>query len=147
MPMAAWAGFSDDELQRMQQKGEPNESVTASLGRGRRSATTNRSRQQLQREKALQMTAKTKAALSESPLSPEQQLQPAPPQASSPCQTNPEAVPKQDLPQEDQDPVHLDSTDPAGAVKELEKQEVELLTREEPPAASSVGAAHDGREE
>ncbi|TSN30224.1 RAB6-interacting golgin [Bagarius yarrelli] len=124
--MAAWAGFSDEELRRMQQK-EHSESVTSSIGRGRRSTATNRSRQQLQREKALQMAAKNKAALSESPLSPEQQLQPPSPpplQASPPIsssQTNPEKVPKQDL--QEQDP---DYRDPTAAVKELEKQEVEL---------------------
>ncbi|XP_017312158.1 RAB6-interacting golgin isoform X2 [Ictalurus punctatus] len=119
--MASWAGFSEEELRRMQQK---DESVGASFGRGRRSAPTNRSRQQLQREKALQMAAKHKAALSGSAISPEQQLQPSTPPA--PCQTNPDKVPKQELQQAEPEPGPLDSEDPPSAVKELDKQEVEL---------------------
>lgn len=102
------------------------ESVVASFGRGRRSAPTNRSRQQLQREKALQMAAKQKAALSDTPLSPEQQLQPAP--SPDPRQTNPNTVPKQELQQpEPETTVTLNSEDPLATVKELDKQEVELL--------------------
>lgn len=79
------------------------------------------------------MAAKSKAALSDSPLCPEQQLQPAPPSAlppSSPdasCQTNPNKVPKQDVHQAEPDPAQPDSEDPAAPVKELDKQEVELL--------------------
>ncbi|KAG7316777.1 hypothetical protein KOW79_020318 [Hemibagrus wyckioides] len=131
--MAAWAGFSEEELRRIQQKGEPNESVAASLGRGRRSAATNRSRQQLQRERALQMAARNTAPLSDSPLSPEQQLQPAPspapaqPPPPASCQAIPDNIPKHDVHQEEPDPVQLSSEDPAAAaVKELDKQEVEL---------------------
>ncbi|KAI5090400.1 RAB6-interacting golgin [Silurus meridionalis] len=126
--MAAWAGFSEEELRRIQQKGEPNENVMASLGRGRRSAPTNRSRQQLQREKALQMAAKQKATLVDSPLPPEQQLQPAPPPPPTPpasCPTNPDILPKQDIKQAEPDSVTPNPEDPA-AVKELDKQEVEL---------------------
>ncbi|KAK3516749.1 hypothetical protein QTP70_022540 [Hemibagrus guttatus] len=125
--MAAWAGFSEEELRRIQQKGEPNESIAASLGRGRRSAATNRSRQQLQREKALQMAAKNKATPGDSLLSPEQQLQPAPLPAPPPasCQANPDKIPKHDVQQAESDPVKLTSEDPA-VVKELDKQEVEL---------------------
>ncbi|XP_027019134.1 RAB6-interacting golgin [Tachysurus fulvidraco] len=130
--MAAWAGFSEEELRRIQQKGDPNESVSASLGRGRRSAATNRSRQQLQREKALQMAARNKANPGDCLLSPEQQLlHPAPPPAPSPApspaprQTNPDKAPHPDVHQEP-DPVPLNSQDPSAAVKELDKQEVEL---------------------
>ncbi|KAI5619972.1 RAB6-interacting golgin [Silurus asotus] len=126
--MAAWAGFSEEELRRIQQKGEPNETVMASLGRGRRSAPTNRSRQQLQREKALQMAAKQKATFVDSPLPPEQQLQPAPPPPPTPpasCPTNPDILPKQDIKQAEPDSVTPNPEDPA-AVKELDKQEVEL---------------------
>ncbi|MCJ8743522.1 hypothetical protein PDJAM_G00094920 [Pangasius djambal] len=129
--MASWAGFSEEELRRIQQKGEANESAVASVGRGRRSAPTNRSRQQLQREKALHMAAKQKAALGDSALSPEQQLQPAPvpppaPPPAPPHQTTPDKVPKQELQQEEPGSVPLDSEDPPTAVKELDKQEVEL---------------------
>ncbi|GAA6105099.1 RAB6-interacting golgin [Tachysurus ichikawai] len=126
--MAAWAGFSEEELRRIQQKGEPNESVSASLGRGRRSAATNRSRQQLQREKALQMAARNKANSGDCLLSPEQQLHPAPPPAPSPAprQTNPDKAPNPDVHQAEPDPVPLNSQDPSAAVKELDKQEVEL---------------------
>lgn len=117
-----------------------DESGAASLGRGRRSAATNRSRQQLQRERALHMAARHTAPLSDSPLSPEQQLQPTasptppsaptqpPPPAS--CQAIPDKIPKHDVHQEEPDPVQLSSEDPAAAaaaVKELDKQEVELL--------------------
>lgn len=103
------------------------ESVAASFGRGRRSAPTNRSRQQLQREKALHMAAKQKAALGDSPLSPEQQLQPAPSPAPTPApnQTHPDEVPKQEPQQAEAETVP--SEDPGSAVKELDKQEVELL--------------------
>lgn len=98
--------------------------MAASFGRGRRSAPTNRSRQQLQREKALQMAAKHKASLGDSPLAPEQQLQPAPP-SSPPSHTHPETVPKQEFPQAEPEP---GSEDPGtAAVRELDKQEVELL--------------------
>lgn len=71
------------------------------------------------------MAAKHKAALSGSAISPEQQLQPSTPPA--PCQTNPDKVPKQELQQAEPEPGPLDSEDPPSAVKELDKQEVELL--------------------
>ncbi|KAF4070966.1 hypothetical protein AMELA_G00279540 [Ameiurus melas] len=119
--MASWAGFSEEELRRMQQK---DESVGAAFGRGRRSAPTNRSRQQLQREKALQMAAKHKAALSDSAISPEQQLQPATQPAA--CPTNPDKVPKQESQQAEPEAGPLDSEGPPSAVKELDKQKVEL---------------------
>lgn len=110
-----------------------DENVAASFGRGRRSAATNRSRQQLQREQALLTAAKQKAALGGSPLSPKQQLQPAltsaPPPAltSAPPPPSSDKVPKQDLQQVEPETVTIDSEDPPSAVKELDKQEVELL--------------------
>lgn len=82
------------------------------------------------------MAARNTAPLSDSPLSPEQQLQPTPSPAPSPvpaqppppasCQAIPDKIPKHDVHQEEPDPVQLSSEDPA-AVKELDKQEVELL--------------------
>lgn len=71
--MSGWAGFSEAELRRIQQKGECRQAgrVTAQwplltgsppaepppAARGRRAAPAARSRQQIQREKALQMAA------------------------------------------------------------------------------------------
>ncbi|XP_066533152.1 RAB6-interacting golgin [Hoplias malabaricus] len=132
--MSSWAGFSDEELRRLQQKEEHNDAaVRASLGRGRRSAPTNRSRQQLQRERALQVATKQNDG-SGSLLSPEQQLKPPPPPlqpspnttASSkvseprnkgPNPSEPETVKHESEPQPEDPPV---------MIKELDKVEVEL---------------------
>ncbi|XP_028823726.1 RAB6-interacting golgin isoform X2 [Denticeps clupeoides] len=51
--MSSWAGFTDDELRRIQEKDPPVHG--AARGRGRKAAPTNRTR--LQREKALQLPA------------------------------------------------------------------------------------------
>ncbi|KAJ4943039.1 hypothetical protein JOQ06_005548 [Pogonophryne albipinna] len=51
--MSGWAGFSDEELRKMQ----PKDAMAAVAARGRKPAPANRSRQQIQREKALQMAA------------------------------------------------------------------------------------------
>ncbi|XP_062857326.1 RAB6-interacting golgin [Trichomycterus rosablanca] len=123
--MAAWAGFSEEELKKIQQKEEANDTAAASFGRGRRSAPTNRSRQQLQREKALQMAVKQKGGGS-STVSPDQQLQPPlPPSPSPTCSTK-----EQDLKQVEPETPKLNSVppseDPQVTVMELDTQEVEL---------------------
>lgn len=98
----------------------------ASLGHSRRSASTNRSRQQLQREKALQTAFKQKGGGSAT-LPPDQQLQPPlPPLPSPACSTN-----EQDLkPVQSETPTSNPgppSEDPQVTVMELDTQEVELL--------------------
>lgn len=93
--------------------------MSASFGRGRRSAPTNRSRQQ--REQALQTAANQKAALSGSPLAPEQQL------PAAPLPTIPDKAPKHELQQTAPETVTPEPEDPPAAVQELDKQEVELL--------------------
>ncbi|XP_063057338.1 RAB6-interacting golgin isoform X2 [Engraulis encrasicolus] len=53
--MAAWAGFSDEELRRLQMKDQPASNPGQVQGRGRKPTQTSRSRQQLQRERALKL--------------------------------------------------------------------------------------------
>ncbi|KAL6486078.1 hypothetical protein MHYP_G00054700 [Metynnis hypsauchen] len=128
--MASWAGFSDEELRRIQLKGEPSEAaVRAALGRGRRSAPTNRSRQQLQRERALQLAAKQNDG-SGSLLPPDQQLKPPSPSPSSPSHMSLTKPRTEDLKPFEPETVKHDPEprpeDPPLVVKELDKVEVEL---------------------
>ncbi|XP_067274728.1 RAB6-interacting golgin isoform X1 [Pseudorasbora parva] len=131
--MAAWAGFSDEELRRLQQNGGLiNQAVPVTLGRGRRPAPTNRSRQQLQRERALQLTAKQKEGNHSLPL--DQQLT-KPPDSPAVSHPSPVKSPDESKPLESQlvkheeEPVDrespMESVQPA-VVKELDRQEVEL---------------------
>ncbi|XP_051581216.1 RAB6-interacting golgin-like [Myxocyprinus asiaticus] len=136
--MAAWAGFSEEELRRMQQNGDStNQTVPVTLGRGRRPAPTNRSRQQLQRERALQLPAKQKDGSGS--LLPEQQLAKTadPPSVSHPAPLKSQEEPKlleSELVKQETEPVKHDPEPSAEAmatviVKELDKQEVELRER------------------
>ncbi|KAG7233466.1 hypothetical protein INR49_007004 [Caranx melampygus] len=128
--MSGWAGFSDEELRRMQQKELTGPAATA---RGRKPAPANRSRQQLQREKALQNAAQRNAAAGCPSLPPEQQLTkppPPPPPKEEEAQpaaapTGPPAVRVEVQPKQSE--VKPAAEEEAPAVKELEKQEVELL--------------------
>ncbi|XP_043074562.1 RAB6-interacting golgin [Puntigrus tetrazona] len=127
--MAAWAGFSEEELRRMKDNGEVvNQAVSVTLGRGRKAAPTNRSRQQLQRERALQLAAKQKEDSQSLP--PDQQLtKPPDPPAVTPRD---EPKPMESLLIEHKsEPVKHDPESPAesappAVIKELDKQEVEL---------------------
>ncbi|XP_057208931.1 RAB6-interacting golgin isoform X2 [Triplophysa rosa] len=124
--MAAWGGFSEEELRRMQHNSDQC--------RGRRPAPTNRSRQQLQRERALQMAAKQKEGIDSLP--PEQQLTkpPDPPAASHPAPLKSQEEPKvldSEPVKHESEPFRHESETVAEAlppviVKELDKQEVEL---------------------
>ncbi|XP_023148811.1 RAB6-interacting golgin [Amphiprion ocellaris] len=124
--MSSWAGFSDEELRRMQQKD------SAGVARGRKPVPANRSRQQLQREKALQLAAQKSAGAGSPVLPPEQQLT-KPPQKEEPepttesgAPTDEEKVqqkPAETKPDENHEPAADDCHPP---VQELEKQEVEL---------------------
>ncbi|KAM7409387.1 hypothetical protein PAMA_001051 [Pampus argenteus] len=106
--MSGWSGFSDAELRRLQQK----DSASA---RGRKPTPATRSRQQLQRERALQ--------LAESPgLPPEQKLTKPPPQ-DEPQPASP--VVKLEVQQKSSEGKAA-TEEESPAVKELEKQEVEL---------------------
>nr|XP_046158423.1 RAB6-interacting golgin isoform X2 [Oncorhynchus gorbuscha]XP_046158424.1 RAB6-interacting golgin isoform X2 [Oncorhynchus gorbuscha] len=130
--MAGWSGFSEEELRKLQQK---DQAVPAALGRGRKPASTNRSRQQLQRERALQLATQQKSGPDSSALPPEQQLTKPPPQ---PTKALPKAViqpivtPTKPVEEPSQKetlavnhaPAPAEDTSPI--VKELEKQEVEF---------------------
>ncbi|XP_051511828.1 RAB6-interacting golgin-like [Myxocyprinus asiaticus] len=133
--MAAWAGFSEEELRRLQQNGEStNQAVPVTLGRGRRPAPTNRSRLQLQRERALHLAAKQKEDSGSLP--PEQQLSkpPDPPAVSHPAPLRSQEEPKlleSELFKHESEIVKHDPEPSAEAMptvilKELDKQEVEF---------------------
>ncbi|XP_037626933.1 RAB6-interacting golgin [Sebastes umbrosus] len=130
--MSGWAGFSEEELRKMQQ----NDSAVpaAAAARGRKPAPANRSRQQLQRERALQLAAQKHSASAASLCLPAEQLltkPPPPPPAPQPPREEPQpAAPpagapavRQHQPSEVK-PAPEEETHPA--VKELEKQEVAL---------------------
>ncbi|XP_033476646.1 RAB6-interacting golgin [Epinephelus lanceolatus] len=124
--MSGWAGFSDEELRKMQQK---DSTFPAAATRGRKSGPANRSRQQLQREKALQLAAQKNAGAGSPCLPPEQQLTKPPPpkEEPQPQPTAPTAAPAvkqevQQTPSEMKPPPEEETP----AVKELEKQEVAL---------------------
>lgn len=127
--MSGWAGFSDEELRRIQQK---DSTVSAPPVRGRKPASGNRSRQQLQRERALQSAAQKSTGAESLVLSPEQQLtKPSPREEPKP--TAPATTPtvKQEVqqepaimkPNENDQPTTEEETP---VVKELDKQEIEL---------------------
>ncbi|XP_060890765.1 RAB6-interacting golgin [Labrus mixtus] len=118
--MSGWAGFSEDELRKIQLK-ESGMSV-AGAARGRKPAPANRSRQQLQREKALQSAAQRHSGAGlHLHLPPDQQLTKPPPR-EEPQHRAPAEVPAPtpDVKQEEQPAAEEESPD----VKELETQEV-----------------------
>ncbi|KAG7487568.1 hypothetical protein MATL_G00025000 [Megalops atlanticus] len=124
--MAGWAGFSDEELRRLQQKDQNTAGV---VGRGRKTAPTNRSRQQLQRERVLQL-ASQKQQDGAVPILPEQQL--AKPKAQAPRPTQEQEPPgstsshQQEAVAVTQSVVASTETVPVPMATELETQEVEL---------------------
>ncbi|XP_029356300.1 RAB6-interacting golgin [Echeneis naucrates] len=117
--MSGWAGFSDEELRRMQQKD------SAGPAGGRRPATTNRSRQQLQRERALQLAAKKNAGAGSVGLPPEQQLSKQPKEEPLPAAPAESAAVRLEV-QPKQSEGKPSAEDQILNMKELEKQEVEL---------------------
>lgn len=128
--MSGWAGFSDEELRRMQLN---DSSVPVVSGRGRKHVSLNRTRQQIQRERVLM-----KSTSESSPLPSDQQLsspapkpQPKPEPKPGPKQTNKEPRPE---PNEDQakteKPQEPERKEEETLVlKELGKQEVEIRER------------------
>ncbi|KTF89024.1 hypothetical protein cypCar_00007461 [Cyprinus carpio] len=133
--MAAWAGFSEEELQRLKHNDDLiNQAVSVTLGRGRRAAPTNRSRQQLQRERALHLAAKQREGSHSLP--PDQQLTkpPGPPAVTlpAPVRSQDESNPLEtQLVKHEAAPVKHDPESPAesappAVIKELGKEEVEL---------------------
>ncbi|KAL2089473.1 hypothetical protein ACEWY4_014161 [Coilia grayii] len=128
--MASWAGFSDEELRRLQLKDQPVSNP--GQGRGRKPTPSNRSRQQLQRERALKLAAQMTDGTDTLP--PEQKL--TKPQVTSSTRPAPSA--QAVVNNREEEPV----TTKQGAVnshgppepppeitpvaKELEKEEVEL---------------------
>ncbi|XP_070765325.1 RAB6-interacting golgin [Enoplosus armatus] len=125
--MSGWAGFSDEELRKMQQK---DSAMPAAAARGRKPAPATRSRQQIQRERALQLAAQKNAGAASLSLPLEQQLTKPPPKAEPEPEpqltapTGPPAV-KQEV-QQKPSQVKPAPEEETPAVKELEKQEVEL---------------------
>lgn len=109
--------------------------MPAAAARGRKPAPANRSRQQLQREKALQLAAQKSTGAPAPGLLLEQQLSTPPPKEEAVFQpmapTGAPAV-KQELQQKPNEVKSTENHQPRSeeetpAVKELEKQEVELL--------------------
>ncbi|XP_019965694.2 RAB6-interacting golgin [Paralichthys olivaceus] len=131
--MSGWAGFSDEELRRMQL----NDSAgSAGAARGRKPAPANRTRQQLLRERALQLAAQKATGAGSSGLPPEQQLTKPPPKEQPPA-VAPAGAPagapavRQEAQPKSSEVKQIENHQPTAeeqtpAVKELEKQEVEL---------------------
>ncbi|XP_008404640.1 RAB6-interacting golgin [Poecilia reticulata] len=124
--MSGWAGFSEAELRRIQQKDSAGPSAAP---RGRKPPTSSRNRQQMQRERALQLAGSQT-------LPPGQQLS-TPPltmESQPPDQTGAAAAgqDKQQKPANmKQNKEHLPTAEEGKkeevpVVKELEKQEVEM---------------------
>ncbi|XP_019904293.1 RAB6-interacting golgin isoform X2 [Esox lucius] len=127
--MSVWAGFSEEELRKLQQK---EQTVPAALDRGRKPAPTNRSRQQLQRERALQVVTQQKNGPDSHTLPVEQQLSKPPIQAAvqpvshfSVTHTTVEEDSRQKEPLALND-APAPAQDTSQITRELEKQEVEL---------------------
>ena len=107
--------------------------MSAALGgRGRRPTPTNRSRQQLQREKALQFAAQQKSGPGMSELPPEQKLAMPPPQPVRQPVATVKPVPAVEVPTVkvetvvvNHDPAPVEETTPIAI--ELEKPEAESL--------------------
>lgn len=109
--------------------------MPAAAARGRKPAPANRSRQQLQRERALQLAVEKNPGAAPPGLPPQQQLSKPPPKDKpGPSLVVPTGDPAVKV-EEQQKPIEMKPTenhhpapeDTAPAVKELEKQEVELL--------------------
>ncbi|KAM9357704.1 RAB6-interacting golgin [Symphorus nematophorus] len=129
--MSGWAGFSDEELRKMQQK---DSAVPAAAARGRK-PPAGRSRQQLQRERALQLAAQKNPGAASLDLPPEQQLTKPPPieePVSLPRAPAGAPTVRQDVQQKPTEVKPIENhllaapEEESPAVKELEKQEVEL---------------------
>ncbi|KAM9390584.1 RAB6-interacting golgin-like [Salvelinus alpinus] len=130
--MAGWSGFSEEELRKLQQK---DQAVPAALGRGRKPAPTNWSRQQLQRERALQLATQQKSGPGSSALPPEQQLtkpSPQPTKALPQAVIQPVVTPTKPVEEPSQKETLAVNHAPAPAedtppiARELEKQEVKF---------------------
>ncbi|XP_007569429.1 RAB6-interacting golgin [Poecilia latipinna] len=124
--MSGWAGFSEEELRRIQQK---DSAGPPAAPRGRKPPTSSRSRQQMQRERALQLagsqTLLPGQQLSTPPLTMESQPpdQTGAPGAGQDKQQKPANMKqnKEDLPKAEEE-----KKEEVPVVKELEKQEVEM---------------------
>ncbi|CAF94108.1 unnamed protein product, partial [Tetraodon nigroviridis] len=123
--MSSWAGFSDEELRKIQHKDSP---APAAAARGRRAAPANRSRQQVQREEALQLAVRKNHTVASNGLQPEQQLARPPANEKLGPWTADLAGKETDQPEpsdvSEQHQPPAEETRPG--VQELEKEEVEL---------------------
>lgn len=100
-----------------------DQAVPVALGRGRKPAQTNRSRQQLQREKALQVASRHNVGTS----LPEEQKLTKPRPEAAPQRPDGRLIEEQLKNGKPPDPLPVKADVAEPSVKELEKQEVELL--------------------
>ncbi|XP_054916022.1 RAB6-interacting golgin [Poeciliopsis prolifica] len=121
--MSGWAGFSEEELRRIQQK---DSAGPPAAPRGRRPPTSSRSRQQMQRERALQLagsqTLLPGQQLSKPPLTMEGQ---PPDRTEAPAAGQEKQQKAADMKQNHR-PKAEEKEEEMPVVKELEKQEVEM---------------------
>ncbi|KAM4575650.1 RAB6-interacting golgin [Fundulus diaphanus] len=117
--MSGWAGFSDEELRRIQHK-DP------AAPRGRKPPAASRCRQKMQRERALQLAGPQS-------LLPGQQLSKPPLTLEAPNRTGAPAAGEEKQqkaaevkPNENHEPAEEEEDEEVPVVKELEKQEVEM---------------------
>ncbi|KAM4738867.1 RAB6-interacting golgin isoform 1-T2 [Anableps anableps] len=125
--MSGWAGFSEEELRRIQQKDSAGSSAAS---RGRKPPASSRSRQKMQRERALQLAGSHNLLpgqqLSKPPLMMEGQ---PPDRTGAPAAGQEKQQKPADVkPNEDHHPAAEEKkeVEEMHVVKELEKQEVEM---------------------
>lgn len=105
--------------------------MPAAAARGRRPAPATRSRQQVQREKALQLAVQKNHTVASNGLQPEQQLAKPPASQQEAPSAADLAVKETDQPKppDEMEQPQPPAEEASPGVKELEKEEVELLVR------------------
>ncbi|MED6243661.1 hypothetical protein ATANTOWER_024594 [Ataeniobius toweri] len=123
--MSGWAGFSEEELRRIQQKDSAGPSAAP---RGRKPSAASRSRQKIQRERALQLAGSQSLLPGQQLSKPSPILEGQPPdQTEAPAAGQDKQQKRVDMkPNENHHPAAEKEEEKIPVVKELEKQEVEL---------------------
>ncbi|KAK5603995.1 hypothetical protein CRENBAI_024899 [Crenichthys baileyi] len=123
--MSGWAGFSEEELRRIQQKDSAGPSAAP---RGRKPSAASRSRQKIQRERALQLAGSQSLLPGQQLSKPPPMLEGQPPdQTEAPAAGQEKQQKRVDMkPNENIHPAAEKDEEKIPVVKELEKQEVEL---------------------